>query len=154
MAKLNAQQKAFMSKLKGAEDSFEKGRKGRAGLIDVEPGKYVVRGSELILGVNADKKPFARLETIVVEADEDDDLGARIAQIFTFVERSGTTSGGKKWKITIEDQFDDFCTALITLGIETDELEMSDLPEVTEAIAEEQAAGSATVKEKNGYKNA
>ena len=142
---------AFSKKLKDADKALNKGRKGRKGYIEVEPGKYATRFQSLEFGVKG-SNGYTLLTSIVVEAEDDEDVGSRIAEYISFEEKSGTKNG-KNWKITEEDHFANLCTALIAFGIDTSELEMDDLEAVSETLAEDQPATSVTVTEKNGYMN-
>ena len=147
MAKSNFS--AFSKKLKNAEDALGKGRKGRKGFVEVEPGRYTVRCQSLEFGVNG-KIPFTHLNTIVVGSDNEEDLGLRVAERISFEEKSGVKNG-KSWKMTEEDFFAQLCTSIQAFGVDTSELEMDDLEALADSLAEDQPATSITVAEKNGY---
>jgi len=151
MAKKGSNFSAFSKKLKNGEDALNKGRKGRKGFIEVEAGSYATRFQSLEFGAN-DKGPFTKLTSVVVESEDEDDVGLKIAEFISFAEKSGTKNG-KKWKITEEDNFANLCTSLQSFGINTSELEFDELEEVAESLAEDQPACSATVVEKGGYMN-
>ena len=151
MAKKGSNFAAFSKKLKNGEDALSKGRKGRKGFIEVEAGSYAVRFQSLEFGAN-DKGPFTKLTSVVVESEDDDDVGLKIAEFISFAEKSGTKNG-KKWKITEEDNFANLCTSIQAFGIDTSELEFEELEEVAESLAEDQPACNATVVEKGGYMN-
>ena len=149
MAKKGSNFSAFSKKLKNGEDALNKGRKGRKGFIEVEAGSYAARFQSLEFGAN-DKVPFSKLTSVVVESENEDDVGLKIAEFISFAEKSGTKNG-KKWKITEEDNFANLCSSLQSFGIDTSELELGELEEVAEALAEDQPACNVTVVEKGGY---
>ena len=151
MAKKGSNFAAFSKKLKNGEDALNKGRKGRKGFIEVEAGSYATRFQSLEFGAN-DKGPYSKLTSVVVESEDADDVGLKIAEFISFAEKSGTKNG-KKWKITEEDNFANLCTSLQSFGIDTSELEFEELEEVAESLAEDQPACNATVVEKGGYMN-
>ena len=151
MAKKGSNFSAFSKKLKNGEDALNKGRKGRKGFIEVEAGSYAVRFQSLEFGAN-DKGPFSKLTSVVVESEDEEDVGLKIAEFISFAEKSGTKNG-KKWKITEEDNFANLCSSLQSFGIDTSELELGELEEVAEALAEDQPACNVTVVEKGGYTN-
>ena len=152
MAKKGSNFSAFSKKLKNGEDALNKGRKGRKGFIEVEVGSYATRFQSLEFGAN-DKGPFTKLTSVVVESEDEDDVGLKIAEFISFAEKSGKNKDGKKWKITEEDNFANLCTSLQSFGIDTSELEFDELEEVAESLAEDQPACNATVVEKKGYMN-
>ena len=151
MAKKSSNFSAFSKKLKNGEDALSKGRKGRKGFIEVEAGSYATRFQSLEFGAN-DKGPYSKLTSVVVESEDEDDVGLKIAEFISFAEKSGTKNG-KKWKITEEDNFANLCTALQSFGIDTSELEFDELEEVAESLAEDQPACNVRVVEKGGYMN-
>ena len=151
MANKGSNFSAFSKKLKNGEEALNKGRKGRKGFIEVEAGSYAARFQSLEFGAN-DKGPYSKLTSVVVESEDQDDIGLKIAEFISFAEKSGVKNG-KKWKITEEDNFANLCTALQSFGIDTSELELDELQEVAESLAEDQPACNATVIEKKGYMN-
>ena len=154
MAKKGSNFSAFQKKLKNAEESLEKGRKGRRGLIEVEAGNYVARALSLEFGEN-NGKPYTHLTSIVVEAENDDDVGLKIAERINFEEKKGKAKGtGKAYHITEADHFANLCTCLQSFGIDTSEMELSDLPDAADMLAEDNPACNVKVVEKGGYLNA
>ena len=151
MANKGSNFSAFSKKLKNDEDALNKGRKGRKGFIEVEAGSYAARFQSLEFGAN-DKGPYSKLTSVVVESEDQDDIGLKIAEFISFAEKSGVKNG-KKWKITEEDNFANLCTALQSFGIDTSELELDELQEVAESLAEDQPACTVRVVEKGGYMN-
>ena len=133
---------------------MEKGRKGRRGLIEVEAGNYVARALSLEFGEN-NGKPYTHLTSIVVEAENDDDVGLKIAERINFEEKKGKAKGtGKAYHITEADHFANLCTCLQSFGIDTSEMELSDLPDAADMLAEDNPACNVKVVEKGGYLNA
>ena len=151
MANKGSNFSAFSKKLKNGEEALNKGRKGRKGFIEVEAGSYATRFQSLEFGAN-DKGPYSKLTSVVVESEDQDDIGLKIAEFISFAEKSGVKNG-KKWKITEEDNFANLCTALQSFGIDTSELELDELQEVAESLAEDQPACTVRVVEKGGYMN-
>ena len=151
MANKGSNFSAFSKKLKNGEEALNKGRKGRKGFIEVEAGSYAARFQSLEFGAN-DKGPYSKLTSVVVESEDQDDIGLKIAEFISFAEKSGVKNG-KKWKITEEDNFANLCTALQSFGIDTSELELDELQEVAESLAEDQPACTVRVVEKGGYMN-
>jgi hypothetical protein len=143
--------KEFLKKVKKAKEQWEEGRSGRTGgLIEVDNGKYIVRGRGVTLDVNDDDVPYVQIDTIVVNADNEDDVGLRIGYRENIKHMSGTIEGGKRdgetWEITEADQFANICSALKSLGFETDNMDLEDLADVGDQMAEEQPACRVTVK--------
>jgi len=151
-------QKDFFAKLKKSEEAFEEGRKGRTGgMIEVDEGKYIIRGHSLELEVNDKGVPYIQVNGIVVHAENEADLGAKIAHREQIKAVGGTIKDGpkkgEKWEITEAEQFANVCTALKSLGFETSEMQLSDLAEVGEEMEEGQPACRVEVGlKKNGYK--
>jgi len=154
-------QKDFFKKLKGAKDSWAEGRKGRGtGFVEVATGfKGIVRGQSMEMDVTEKGEPFIQITTIVVNAEDDQDLGARVAERVQIVHRKGIIADGakkgEKWEITEADCFSQIATALQALGIETENMEFDEdtMNAVADAIADEQAACRIEVGEnKKGYK--
>jgi hypothetical protein len=144
--------KDFFKKLKGAEDDFQKGREGRPQMINLEDGKYVFRFHSLELDVNQQGNPYAQINSVVVNAENDDDLGQLAKTRIDIVDRKGDKNG-KKWHISIADCFSEICTVLQAYGADTSELEISDLDDLGEQLAEEQPAAKGEVKTNaGGYK--
>lgn len=147
--------KDFFAKLKTAkaQEAFREGRAGRGGgFIEVEDGDYVVRFESMELDVTEDGTPYVHINTIVVQAEDNDDLGLRAAQrnqikaMSGVVDKPGSKNHGKEWEITEAHQFAEVCTALIGFGVETDEMEVADLDEVGTRLEEEQPACRIKVK--------
>ena len=151
MAKKGSNFSAFQKKLKNAEESLEKGRKGRRGLIEVEAGNYIARALSLEFGEN-NGKPYTHLTSIVVEAENDDDVGLKIAERTTFEEKKGVSKKtGKPYHIAEADHFANLCTCLQSFGFDTSEMELSDLPDAADMLADENPACNVKVFEKDGY---
>jgi hypothetical protein len=155
-------QKDFFKKLKDAEGAWEEGRKGRSGgFIEVETGfKGIVRGQSMELDATEKGVPFVHITTIVVNAEDDSDLGARVATRINIQHLSGTYQAdtgknkkGDKWEITEAQCFSQVAEALQALGFETEGLAVSDLPQAAEQLADEQSACRVEIGEnKKGYK--
>ena len=151
MAKKGSNFSAFQKKLKNAEESMEKGRKGRRGLIEVEAGSYIARALSLEFGEN-NGKPYTHLTSIVVEAENDDDVGLKIAERTVFEEKKGVSKKtGKPYHITEANHFANLCTCLQSFGIDTSEMILSDLPDAADLLADENPACNVKVFEKDGY---
>jgi hypothetical protein len=150
--------KDFFKKLQKSEDEFKKGRKGRSGgLVEVDNGKYIVRGQSVDLDVTSDGTPFVQINCIVVHAEDDADIGGKVAQRTQIKRMSGeyTDAKGKKqkWEITEADQFAEICTALQSLGIETNDMEFDQLEEAADHVSSEHPACRVEVKtNKKDYK--
>ena len=107
-----------------------------------------------------DKVPYALLKTIVVHAEDSDDLGALVAEKFVIKHVSGVKKAddnygkkGDKWEITEAEIFANLCSALQSLGIDTADMELEDLAEAQETIESDQEACRVEIGiKKNGYK--
>jgi cobalamin biosynthesis protein CobT len=154
-------QAGFRKTLDKAQKSFDKGKKGRQGLIHVDDGKYIVR-LHSAQGLMVDgrqekgKVPCIRFNTVVVHSEDESDIGARVDAMYTIETLSGEKDG-KKWEISKDQVIADVTDALRSFGFDLGDSE--DIGEIADAIEEiesenPESACRITVKtNKGGYKN-
>lgn len=148
--------KDFFKKLKGAEESWEKSKtaKPRNRMVEVDAGSYIVRLQSLELnGGKGKQSPYVQFNTVVVHAENDDDLGKMIRKRINVEERKGTSKKGEKYHITIGDCLDQVAVALQSFGVNTEELELDDLEQVSKDLAEDQPACKVKVSVSGDYTN-
>ena len=146
----------FLKKLKGAAKDFNEGKSGRTGgMIDVDKGEYIVRFQSMEVGVNDNKNPYAKVISIVVSCEHDEDaIGATIGDYFEIVDRSGKKKDGSgTWSIPRKQVFAELCKCLQTFGANTQSMEkIEEVIEAAEELEESQPAGRVKVIEnKSGY---
>ena len=151
----------FLNLVDDAQDAFEKGKKGRQGLVSVEDGKYIVR----LYGIEISKVDKSqgkgqcmqvRFNTVVVQAENEDDLGSRVDQIFRIETRSGTKNG-KKWEIGAEQIIADISSVTSSFGYDISEAEnLLVLFDIIEELEDEELEPACRIEVKTnagGYKN-
>lgn len=151
--------KEFLAKMKSHAEAWSeaKGAEQSGGFVEVPPGKYTVRLQKMTLDVTDDKAkvPFVQLDMVVVAGECE---GQMIRKRTRIEERSGIIKNGdrkgEKWEQSIEDCLEEIARDLKGFSVETDELEIADLPSVADDLADEQPACRVEVKEsKSGYLN-
>jgi hypothetical protein len=151
--------KEFLAKMKSHAEAWSeaKGAEQSGGFVETPPGKYTVRLQRMLLDVTDDKAkvPFVQLDMVVVAGECE---GQMIRKRTRIEERNGIIKNGdrkgEKWEQTVEDCLEEIARDLKGFSVETDELEIADLPSVADDLADEQPACRVEVKEsKSGYLN-
>lgn len=151
----------FFAALRNSKDAFKEGRSGRQGrsLIEAPNGDYVVRFQSADLDLDRDGAPVVLINTIVVHGEDQDSFGKRIAQRTVIKERRGINKNdtkygkaGEEWVIPESRAFGDVCQVLQSFSVDTESMELVDLGDVVDQLAEDQPACRVTVGTKqNGY---
>lgn len=151
--------KEFLAKMKSHADKWEesRGAEQSGGFVETPPGKYTVRLQKMVLDVTDDKAkvPYVQYDMVVVAGDCE---GMMIRKRTRIEERSGIIKNGdrkgEKWEQTIADCLEEIARDLKGFNVETDDLEIADLPSVADDLADSQPACRVEVKEsKTGYLN-
>lgn len=150
--------KEFLAKLRSHTESWNevKDAKQSGGFVETPPGKYTVRLQNMIVDVTDDKAqvPYVEFHMVVVAGECE---GQMIRKRVRIEERGGIIKNGERkgeeWKQTIGDCLEEIARDLKGFGVETDELELADLPSVADDLAELQPACRVEVKDRNGYLN-
>jgi hypothetical protein len=147
-ASKSSPQKNFLAAVKGMADSFDNSRKGVKGfeLIEVDAGRYTVRLKSIELSTvdftNQKNIPKFRLNGVVVESQDADDLGMACS-FEQLINNVKFENGGE---ITEDECWERIHTALQAFGVDTSELELSELPDLAEELGEDNPACKVTVK--------
>lgn len=150
--------KEFLAKLKSHTEAWSEAKtaKQSGGYVETPPGKYTVRLQNMIVDVTDDKAqvPYVEFHMVVVAGECE---GQMIRKRVKIEERGGIIKQGERkgesWKQTIGDCLEEIARDLKGFGVETDDLELADLPSVADDLAELQPACRVEVKDRNGYLN-
>lgn len=150
--------KEFLAKLKSHSEAWSEAKtaKQSGGFVETPPGKYTVRLQAMHVDVTDDKDkiPYVQFDMVVVAGECE---GQMIRKRVRIEERGGVIKQGERkgesWKQTIQDCLEEIARDLKGFSVETDDLELADLPSVAEDLSEAQPACRVEVKDRNGYLN-
>ena len=148
--------KNFLKKLGKAKKAFSKARSVKAGgndMVLVSPGRRIVRLQSVKFDVNKNDVPYVMFNTVCVSSDNEGDIGQPAKAMINIESRSGTSKAGKEYSISEQDCFERICKNFQNFGYDTDDLDLEDLVELAEQVAEDQHAAQITIKDSNGFLN-
>jgi hypothetical protein len=150
--------KEFLAKLKSHAEAWNevKDAKQSGGFVEVPEGKYTIRLRAMVVDVTDDqaKVPFVQFDMVVVAGEHE---GSMVRKRVRIEKRGGIIKNGErkgeKWEQTIQDCLQEIARDLKGFNVETDDLEIADLPDVADDLSESQPACRVEVKDRNGYLN-
>jgi hypothetical protein len=150
--------KEFLAKLKSHAEAWNevKDAKQAGGFVEVPEGKYTIRLRSMVVDVTDDqaKVPFVQFDMVVVAGEHE---GSMVRKRVRIEKRGGIIKNGErkgeKWEQTIQDCLQEIARDLKGFNVETDDLEIADLPDVADDLSESQPACRVEVKDRNGYLN-